>query len=293
MGVTKRGSHDPEAPAVSSVSVNHTHRFTVQEKSEFVTLTTATAQILGSLGPVWSRDGSSCHRIFSSGDLGLSRGLFYRPAPPAALLQGPRRTFLQRDKSGSAVERREHAAMHRWAGCWLTHKRKWWIITEGSDLTSVCAQSIGHHLIINIESYLSFCPSVCLHTYVIFGPPSWACGVTWGHVLSWALRCASAQPQSCQRHCGKVPQSLHGACSDAFRSGLEGGRQTRNPALPDGGEHLCPPHGQHVYKSSGKCMCGPKSSWSSFARIRNLNQSELYTLLHTSVILNIMGQSNT
>ena len=52
MGVTKRGSHDPEAPAVSSVSVNHTHRFTVQEKSEFVTLTTATAQILGSLGPV-------------------------------------------------------------------------------------------------------------------------------------------------------------------------------------------------------------------------------------------------
>lgn len=46
MGLTKRGSHDPEALTVSSVSVNQTDRFTVQETSEFVTLTIPTAQIL-------------------------------------------------------------------------------------------------------------------------------------------------------------------------------------------------------------------------------------------------------
>lgn len=46
MGLTKRGSHDPEVLTVSSVSVNQTDRFTVQETSEFVTLTIPTAQIL-------------------------------------------------------------------------------------------------------------------------------------------------------------------------------------------------------------------------------------------------------
>ncbi|XP_056896969.1 uncharacterized protein C1orf127 homolog isoform X5 [Takifugu flavidus] len=46
VGLTKRGSHDPEALTVSSVSVNQTDRFTVQETSQFVTLTIPSAQIL-------------------------------------------------------------------------------------------------------------------------------------------------------------------------------------------------------------------------------------------------------
>lgn len=46
MGLTKRGSHYPKALTVSSVSVNQTDQFTVQETSEFVTLTIPTVQIL-------------------------------------------------------------------------------------------------------------------------------------------------------------------------------------------------------------------------------------------------------
>lgn len=46
MGLTKRGSNDPQALTVRSVLVNQTYRFTVQETSEFVTLTIPTAQIL-------------------------------------------------------------------------------------------------------------------------------------------------------------------------------------------------------------------------------------------------------
>lgn len=46
MGLTKRGSHDSEALAVSDVSVNQTDHFTVRETSEFVTLIIPTAQIL-------------------------------------------------------------------------------------------------------------------------------------------------------------------------------------------------------------------------------------------------------
>lgn len=238
MGVTKRGSHDPEAPAVSSVSVNHTHRFTVQEKSEFVTLTTATAQILGSLGPVWSRDGSSCHRIFSSGDLGLSRGLFYRPAPPAALLQGPRRTFLQRDKSGSAVERREHAAMHRWAGCWLTHKKKvvnnYWRIGSDQCLRSVNWSSFNYKhwklsvfLSIRLSTYIRdiwssqlglrghmgsrplLGPPMCLCSATVVSAPLWKSPTVSPRCLLWCIQewagGRTADQKPCLTRWGRAP----------------------------------------------------------------------------------------
>uniref|UniRef100_A0A8C4IL23 Si:ch211-129o18.4 n=1 Tax=Dicentrarchus labrax TaxID=13489 RepID=A0A8C4IL23_DICLA len=46
MGLTKRGSYDSEALTVSNVSVKQTDNFTVNETSEFVTLTIPTARIL-------------------------------------------------------------------------------------------------------------------------------------------------------------------------------------------------------------------------------------------------------
>lgn len=64
VGLTKRGSHDPEALTVSSVSVNQTDHFTVQETSEFVTLTIPSAQILQTKV---SRAGSCFHCVFPVG----------------------------------------------------------------------------------------------------------------------------------------------------------------------------------------------------------------------------------
>lgn len=46
MGLTKRGSHDNNVLMVSDLLVNQTDHFTVNETSQFVTLTIPTAQIL-------------------------------------------------------------------------------------------------------------------------------------------------------------------------------------------------------------------------------------------------------
>ncbi|XP_056896967.1 uncharacterized protein C1orf127 homolog isoform X3 [Takifugu flavidus] len=86
VGLTKRGSHDPEALTVSSVSVNQTDRFTVQETSQFVTLTIPSAQILQTKV---SRTGSCFHCIFPNKGPSLSRGFVLQACPDSKRLLQP------------------------------------------------------------------------------------------------------------------------------------------------------------------------------------------------------------
>lgn len=86
VGLTKRGSHEPEALTVSSVSVNQTDRFTVQETSEFVTLTIPSAQILQTKV---SRTCSSFHCIFPNEEASLSGGFVLQACPVSKRLLQP------------------------------------------------------------------------------------------------------------------------------------------------------------------------------------------------------------
>lgn len=178
MGLTKRGSHGNGGLTVSELLVQQTGNFTVHDTSQFVTLIIPTAQILQTKVRNTGSDHRVgvtcvCHICFLCKKLSMFfllhhkdplqadknlKSFFYFPAlrrkppAPAAVLQGRCCALLQGDKSQNALERGEHATVHRLVRRSSTHKAKVVINYRGDILTT------GHFTVETPGTY--FCLSL-------------------------------------------------------------------------------------------------------------------------------------